>query len=46
MENKIKVVAFVGKSGSGKDYLMHDSVKHMDCHIIVSSTTLPKRDYE
>lgn len=45
-KNKIKVVAFVGKSGSGKDYLMHDSVKHMDWHIIVSSTTRPKRDYE
>lgn len=44
--SKIKVVAFVGKSGSGKDYLMHDSVKHMDWHIIVSSTTRPKRDYE
>ena len=44
--SKIRVVAFVGKSGSGKDYLMHDSVKHMDWHIIVSSTTRPKRDYE
>ena len=43
---KIKVIAFVGKSGSGKDYLMRDSVKHMDWHIIVSSTTRPKRDYE
>ena len=43
---KIKVVAFVGKSGSGKDYLMRDSVKHMNWHIIVASTTRPKRDYE
>ena len=43
---KIKVIALVGKSGSGKDYLMHHIAEEHDYHIIVSSTTRPIRDYE
>ena len=43
---KIKVIAFVGKSGAGKDYIMKQVAKGLDFHIIVSSTTRPKRDYE
>ena len=44
--NKIIVVAFVGKSGAGKDYCMKQVAKDNNWHIIVSSTTRPKRDYE
>lgn len=43
---KIKVIALVGKSGAGKDYWMKKLAKKYDYHIIVSSTTRPKRDYE
>ena len=43
--SKIKITALVGKSGSGKDYLMH-KMAEQGGHIIVSSTTRPKRDYE
>ena len=46
--NKFQVIAFVGKSGAGKDYcakkLVADNPE--DTHFIVSSTTRPKRDYE
>lgn len=46
--NKIQVVAFVGKSGAGKDYCakkLHN--ENLDTtHFIVSSTTRPIRDYE
>ena len=45
-KNKIKVIACVGKSGAGKDYCMHHIAEENDYHIIVSSTTRPKRDYE
>ena len=44
--NKIIVVAFVGKSGAGKDYCMKKVAEDNNWHIIVSSTTRPKRDYE
>lgn len=43
---KIKVVALVGKAGAGKDYLMKEMAEDNFYHIIVSSTTRPKRDYE
>ena len=43
---KIKIVALCGKSGSGKDYWMKKIAEDYDAHIIVSSTTRPKRDYE
>ena len=43
---KIKVMALVGKSGAGKDYLMHKIAEENGWHKIVSSTTRPKRDYE
>lgn len=43
---KIIVVAVVGKSGAGKDYLMKKIAEENDYHIIVSSTTRPKRDCE
>ena len=46
--NKYQVIAFVGKSGAGKDYCAHHFVDENpeDTHFIVSSTTRPKRDYE
>ena len=46
--NTIQVVAFVGKSGAGKDYCAKKFVAENpeDTHFIVSSTTRPKRDYE
>ena len=43
---KIKVIAYVGKSGAGKDYCMKRTAEYNNYHIIVSSTTRPKRDYE
>ena len=45
---KITVVAFVGKSGAGKDYCAHKVVDENpdDTFFITSSTTRPKRDYE
>ena len=43
---KIKVIALVGKSGAGKDYLMHQMAEENGWHKIVSSTTRPIRDYE
>lgn len=43
---KIKVIALVGKSGAGKDYCMRRMAELNNYHIIVSSTTRPKRDYE
>ena len=46
MKDKIQVIAFVGKSGAGKDYCMKQVAKDNNWHIIVSSTTRPKRDYE
>ena len=47
-DKPIIVIAFVGKSGAGKDYCAKQYVKeHSDTtHFIVSSTTRPKRDYE
>ena len=46
--NKYQVIAFVGKSGAGKDYCAKKLVAENpeDTHFIVSSTTRPKRDYE
>ena len=48
MNNLYRVIAFVGKSGAGKDFLAKQLVKdHPDiAHFIVSSTTRPIRDYE
>lgn len=43
---KIEVFAVVGKSGAGKDYCMRRIAKENDWHIIVPSTTRPKREYE
>lgn len=45
-KSKFKVIALVGKSGAGKDYLMKQMAEDNDYHIIVSSTTRPIRDYE
>lgn len=45
-QKQFKVVALVGKSGAGKDYLMHEIAEENGWHKIVSSTTRPKRDYE
>lgn len=46
--NKFQVIAFVGKSGAGKDYCAKKLVAEYpdDTQFIVSSTTRPKRDYE
>lgn len=44
---KINVVALVGKSGSGKDYLYNYLYDNFDgFHKIISATTRPKRDNE
>lgn len=43
---KIKIIAYVGKSGAGKDYCMKRTAEYNNYHIIVSSTTRPKREYE
>ena len=45
---KFNVVAFVGKSGAGKDYCAHKMCEENpdNTHFIVSSTTRPIRDYE
>ena len=43
---KIKIIAYVGKSGAGKDYCMKRTAEYHNYHIIVSSTTRPKREYE
>jgi guanylate kinase len=45
--NKIKVIALVGKSGSGKDTIAKRLVENDDrFYLVVTSTTRPKRDYE
>lgn len=48
MENKIKVIAFFGKSASGKDTIQKWIVSQYPdiTSGIVSCTTRPKRDYE
>ena len=43
---KIKVIAFVGKSGAGKDYIMKQYAKKYYCNIIVHTSTRPQREYE
>jgi guanylate kinase len=43
---QFKVIALVGKSGAGKDYIMRQMAEENGWRIIVSSTTRPKRDYE
>lgn len=48
MENKIKVIAFFGKSASGKDTIQKWIVSQYSdiTSGIISCTTRPKRDYE
>ena len=48
MTDKYQVIAFVGKSGAGKDYCAKKVVRQNPdtTHFIVSSTTRPIRDYE
>lgn len=46
MQNKIKIVAFVGKSASGKDTFAKAICKSKKYNPIVSTTTRPKRDNE
>lgn len=46
LNKRFKVIALVGKSGAGKDYIMHQMAEEKGWRIIVSSTTRPKRDYE
>jgi guanylate kinase len=44
---KIKLIALLGKSASGKDTIMKELVKrNPSLHEIISHTTRPKRDYE
>ena len=47
-KKKFNVIAFVGKSGAGKDYCAHKFCEENPdtTHFIVSSTTRPIRDYE
>lgn len=42
----IKLIAVVGESGSGKDYLARAFAKQRGYHLVVSSTTRPKREKE
>lgn len=47
MDNKIKIVALFGKSGSGKDTIKKLLLNQMNnTHNIISNTTRPQRDYE
>lgn len=47
MDNKIKIVALFGKSGSGKDTVKKLLLNQMNnTHNIISNTTRPQRDYE
>jgi guanylate kinase len=44
---KYKIIAIMGKAGSGKDTLLHSLIKaHPDFHEIISCTTRPKREKE
>ena len=45
--DKIKIIAIMGKSASGKDTIMKELVKrNPSLNEIVSYTTRPQRDYE
>ena len=46
MKNKIKVIALIGKSGAGKDYLLHELLNTGNYHEIISCTTRPPREGE
>lgn len=46
MQNKIKLIALVGQSGSGKTYLANKWSQERGYHLVVSSTTRPPRDNE
>ena len=47
-KSKIKIIAFFGKAGSGKDTIQKWLAKYheKDVHEIISCTTRPPRDYE
>lgn len=44
--SKIKLIALIGKAGSGKSFLQDKWVKERDYHKVVSSTTRPPREGE
>lgn len=46
MKNKIKILAIVGESGTGKDTIAKRLCKNKKYHPIVSTTTRPKREGE
>lgn len=46
MNNKIKILALFGKSGSGKDTIQKFLVKERGMNGIISCTTRPKREHE
>ena len=46
MKNKIKILAIVGESGTGKDTIAKKLCKNKKYHPIVSTTTRPKREGE
>lgn len=46
MNEKFKIIALFGPSGSGKDTILKWLVDNKDIHKIISHTTRPPRDYE
>lgn len=44
--NKYKLVILIGKSGSGKDTILKEILKHKDFNPVVSMTTRPPREGE
>ena len=44
--NKYKLIALIGKSGSGKDTILKEVLKDSNFHPVVSMTTRPKREGE
>ena len=46
MNDKIKILALFGKSGTGKDHIKKHILLNFDMHNIISCTTRPKRQYE
>ena len=45
--DKIKIIAFFGEAGAGKDSIMEEVARqHPDFHVIISCTSRPIRDNE
>lgn len=46
MTNKYKIIALMGESGSGKDYILKKILKSTNFNKIIQATTRPKREKE